>query len=144
MRRTLSFLIVLMTLVSLGSCAVRQTVPRRDLTTASPESPGKFDHFSTPQGQRVVGYTTTDGRLHRFWGWARLVGDTMVFHRPETRAAGLTNAQPAITERVPIAELESVRSEAIDPLRTTLLIGVLAAVAAFVIGFGYYLSAMGS
>ena len=144
MQRALSFLIALMTLVSLGSCSVMHTVPRSDVTATLPESAGPFNHFSTPQGQQVVGYTTTDGRFHRFSGWARLVADTMVFHRPETPASGLTNDQPAIIERVPVVDLKSVRIETVDSLRTALVVGALAVLVAALSLWGYYLSSMGS
>jgi hypothetical protein len=142
MRRTLSFLITLMTLVSLGSCSVMHTVPRSDVTATSPESTGPFNHFSTPEGQPVVGYTTIDGRFHRIRGWARLEADTMVFHRPETPASGLTNDQPAITQRVPVADLKSVRIETIDTLRTALVVGALAVLVAAISLWGYYLNSM--
>jgi hypothetical protein len=144
MRRRLSFLIATITLVSLGSCAVRHTVPQSDLTTTSPQSAGAFSHFSTPEGQRVVGYTTTDGRFHRFTGWARLIADTMVFHRPDTRASGLMKEEPATTERVPVADLKSVRTESIDSVRTVLLVGALTGVVVVMAWVGYYLATMGS
>ena len=133
-----------MTLVPLGSCAVRHTVPQSDLTATSSQSAGTFSQFSTPQGQRVVGYTTTDGRFHRVAGWARLVADTMVFQRPETRASGLKKEEPAIAERVPVDDLKSVRTESIDSVRTVLLVGALSGVVVAMAWFGYYLAAMGS
>lgn len=120
------FLAAFVTLVSLGSCSVLHTVPRSDVTAASPESAREFTRFSTPKGQWVFGYTTTDGRFHNLRGWACLVGDTVVFHRPESTLGWPPERQPAITERVAVTDLKSVGSKAIGTIPTALFITVLA------------------
>jgi hypothetical protein len=144
LRRSLPFLAALVTLLSLGSCSVLHTVPRSDVTTASPESARKFTRFSTPKGQRVFGYTTTDGRFHTLRGRACLVGDTVLFHRPEGRGGWPPEYEPAITERVAVADLNSVRSEAIGTRPTVLLVVIGASVLTAYIGFFIVLGGTGS
>jgi hypothetical protein len=140
LRRIIPFLTALVTLVSFGSCSmpVGHTVPRSDVTAASPKHVGKFTRFSTPKGQRVSGYTTTDGRFHTLRGWAHVVGDTAVFQRPEGRTAGWPpEREPAITERVAVSDLESVRSEAIGLFPTALFVTMAVATMAAAFGAGF-------
>jgi hypothetical protein len=124
MRRSLLLLVALATMILLGSCSVMRDVPRSDLVAVAPESAGKFARFSAARGQRVYGYTTTDGRFHSLPGWARVEGDSVAFHRPEGSAGWPPQRQPALTERVAVADLTSVRSEAVGTLPTVLLVVV--------------------
>jgi hypothetical protein len=107
MRRAFLLLAVLTTPMWLG-CSPYRTVPRVDVTAARPDSPDKFKRFATPKGQKIVGYTTTDGRYHKLRGTARLEGDVIVFHNQ--------NVWHEATTRVPVADLESVRSEYYSPV----------------------------
>jgi hypothetical protein len=116
MRRSLLLLFALTTMVLLGSCTAMREVPRSDLVAVPPGSAAK--------GQRIYGYTTTDGRFHAFPGWARVEGDSVAFHRPEGSAGWPPQRQPALTERVAVANLQSVRSEAVGTLPTVLLVVV--------------------
>jgi hypothetical protein len=126
MRRGFLLLAVLTMPVWLG-CSPYRTVPRVDVTAARPESPDKFKRFATPKGQKIVGYTTTDGRYRKLRGTARLEGDVVVFHNQ--------NVWHEATTRVPIADLESVRSEYVNPVSIVcgcilLVGGLIAAIAA--------------
>ncbi len=132
------------TLLALGSCSAMHTVPVAEVTTASPASPGRFTRFSTAQGQRVFGYTTKNGRFHSFRGQARLQSDTMTFYRPESQSGWPAQYEPAVTERVAVADLESVRSEAVASLPTAILISVLVGVAALLVVGGIVGSGLGS
>ena len=128
----LSLLAAVVTLLSLASCAVLHTVPRSDVTAPSPESAHRFTRFSTPKGQRVFGYTTVDGRFHRLSAWARLAGDTVVFRSTDR----------AVTERLAVADVQSVRSEAIAWGPTALLATGFAGFAGVFIYGAFFLPTM--
>jgi hypothetical protein len=116
---------ILALVIALDSCAASRTVPRTDITATPVSHREGFTAFATVKGQRVRGYTTTDGRFHEVNGWARLEGDTMIFHRPALDQGRLQGPIPELTERVATADLESVRSEAVTP--DSMVLGIVLA-----------------
>ncbi len=125
MRRTLTLLSAAGTLLAMCSCSVARNIPPRDATAAAASDRERFAQFDTPRGQPVLGYTSIYGLYHDLRGRARLEGDTMVFTCPETREGPLTLARPALTVRVAVAEIASVRSTSEDSGSSTLFAAAL-------------------
>ncbi len=118
MRRVVQLVLVLLVPLLPSSCSsmfFQRTVSRSDVSAAPPKAPGGFTRFATAKGQKVLGFTTTDGHYHKFRGRARLEGDTLVV-RIEGWFDGLDAEWPGKASwRVAVADLESVRSEHVPP-----------------------------
>jgi hypothetical protein len=110
--------------------------------TTPPSGADPYSRFATPTGQQVAGYVTRDGVKHKFHGRARLQGDTLVFGS-EARDAGMGKPVAARTERVALADLESVQSERIDPLRSMLFATSLVLVSGMIYVSGSMMSDTG-
>ena len=115
--------------MTLSSCSVYRVVDPPSRTDA-PTTATRFTKFARPPGQKVAGYTTTDGRWHEFDGRAFAEGDSMTFHRPARDRERMMPQEPATQVRVALHDLASVRSEATDPERTTLFVVGMGALAA--------------
>jgi len=103
---------VILAALSIQSCAAHRTLTSTELL-APPKEAKRFAHFATTKGQPVVSYVTRDGVVHVFDGRARLEGDTLVFREEETSDRMARHA-PVRIQRVAVADLQSVRSEAMD------------------------------
>lgn len=126
MHRLVRLLALTLTPVLVASCAVMRTVPRGEIVDSPRDPAGSFARFATPSGQRISGYTTTDGRFHKFVGHALLMGDSVEFRGVKTARGWPLEREPGATIRVAITDLDSVRGSRIEPARTMLAV-VLAA-----------------
>jgi hypothetical protein len=83
----------------LSSCAVHRVVVPADPRLT--EKTGRADRVV------VAGYTTTDGRYHRFNGYLALTGDSLVLTHPATSGMGFLASSP---ESVVVLPREGVLS----------------------------------
>lgn len=122
----------------LTGCSTVRMVP---MDPGGPEAKTKA---TRPPGQRIVGYTTTNGVHHRFDGWVRLLGKDLVRFQPISCApAGMAAADgtPAVgggadsSFVLPRAQVASVEARQTHSGRTTLLVVsvTLVAVMAFLV-----------
>jgi len=119
-RRLAACRVVVLVSVSIESCAAHRTLTSAEVV-APPKEASRFARFAAEPGQEVTGYVTRDGMKHEFHGRARLEGDTLVL-RGAAQDRGMEEPVTGATERVALADLQSVRSRTVDPLRTTLLV----------------------
>jgi hypothetical protein len=111
--------IVVLASLSVQSCAVHRTLTSAEVL-APPADAGRYTRFATPRGQAVQSYVTRDGVTHPFDGRASLENDTLVF-RTEASADRMEARERGRIERVAVADLQSVQSEAVDPARSIAL-----------------------
>jgi hypothetical protein len=115
-----------MLLVSLTSCAAHRVVSigDRSLDTTS----------GLAHRARVAGYTTSDGRYHRFDGYLRLAGDSVVLVQPSIRSRTLEADSRERTVVLARDQVLSVKvAEGVDIPKSVLLGTILATFFAFVL-----------
>ena len=110
----------------LTSCTALHTVHRPEIAGAGRAPATRFTRFAAPGGQPVFGYTTLDHRFHRLPGVAHLEGDTLVLERPASFATGVSAGEPALTVRIAVADLESVRATGVGVTQTVLAVAAIA------------------
>jgi hypothetical protein len=89
------------------------------------------DRTASPRRVQVTGYTTTDGRYHRFEGYLRTAGDSITLIAPARRSQGLSVGTPERMVTLARSQVASVKlQDGTDVPRSVLLaIGVLVFVA---------------
>ncbi|MGH7726683.1 MAG: hypothetical protein ACREOU_14750 [Candidatus Eiseniibacteriota bacterium] len=138
MRRGVALLTCVALILTLPGCSSTKQVPLE--TEASRPNTGMMK----ASGQRVHGYTTTDGVFHAFEGYATLIGaDSIGFTGKQkdpkahsgTFSGRATKGVPAIPDTLARADVQTLFVEKNDALKTTfLVIGITVAIAAILTG----------
>ena len=93
----------LVLLIALAGCAKLAILPL-DREMSRPKA-----EINVGRGKPVTGYITRDGEYHRYWGWVKARGDTLVFHGPASR-----NEFGQPEHRVPASEVTTLLGERPD------------------------------
>ena len=101
------------------SCSTYRTMSVTDITSR---------HDGPAHGRHISGYSTPDGRFHRFEGYARGVDDSVLLWRPARPAEPLRDIRPAATLAFSRADVSSVRAVHPEVGRSILLGLVLTSV----------------
>ena len=71
------------------------------------QSPGRA--WQSSEGKSVIGFITNDGEFHRFRGWVKLDGDSLVFHGSPSK-----NEYGEATHHIAVSEVSTVLGKEFD------------------------------